>query len=111
MSDNLPSDIPPAPDGQTGVQPIRDRDTTIEADPASDPAQAEWDRTAARDAGADPDTATATGDDPAHLASDDDDVPRADLPADALQPDTQGLTPEEAEQGPAGQGDLAPEDY
>ena len=111
MSDNLPADIPQAPDGQTGIQPLRDRDTSIEPDPAQDPAQAEWDRTTALDAGEDPDTATATGDDPAHLATDDEDVPRADLPSEALQPETQGLSPEAAELGEDGQGDLAPEDY
>lgn len=111
MSDNLPADIPQAPDGQTGIQPIRDRDTSIEPDPTRDPAQAEWDRTTALDAGEDPDIETATGDDPAHLPADDDDVPRADLPSASLQPDTQGMTPEEAELGDSGQGDLAPEDY
>jgi hypothetical protein len=111
MSDNLPPDVPQAPDGQTGIQPLRDRDTSIEPDPTRDPAQAEWDRTTALDAGEDPDIETATGDDPAHLPSDDEDVPRADIVPDALQPDTQGLSPEEAELGESGQGDLAPEDY
>ncbi|HKP08230.1 MAG TPA: sugar ABC transporter ATPase [Microbacterium sp.] len=112
MSDNLPADIPPAPDGQVGVQPIRDGDTSIEPDPALDPAQAEWDRTTARDAGiSDDDGATATGDDPAHLPSDDEDVPRSDLPPEGAQPETQGLPPELADLGEAGQGDLAPEDY
>jgi hypothetical protein len=111
MSDNLPPDVPPAPDGQVGVQPMRDRDTTIEPDPTRDPAQAEWDRTTAEDAGAMPDdTATATGDDPAHLPSPDDDVPRTDLPPESFQPETQGVSPEEAEQGDLGQGDLSPED-
>ena len=56
MSDSLPADIPRAPDGQVGteqvgVQPLRDRDTSIEPDPTRDPAQAEWDRTTALDAG------------------------------------------------------------
>ena len=112
MSDNLPADIPPAPDGQVGIQPTRDRDTSIEPDPALDPAQAEWDRTTARDAGLSvDDRATATGDDPAHLPSDDEDVPRTDLPSEGAQPETQGLSPELAEQGDTGQGDLAPEDY
>ncbi|MFB7892834.1 sugar ABC transporter ATPase [Microbacterium sp. NPDC056044] len=112
MSDNLPADIPPAPDGQVGMQPMRDRDTSIEPDPTRDPAQADWDRTNARDAGiADDDIATATGDDPAHLASDEDDVPRSDLLPEGAQPETQGLPPELAEQGETGQGDLAPEDY
>jgi len=111
MSDNLPPDVPQAPDGQLGVQPMRDRDTTIEPDPTRDPAQAEWDRTTAEDAGvAEDDTATATGDDPAHLASPEDDVPRTDLPPESFQPETQGLPPEEAELGDLGQGDLSPED-
>lgn len=112
MSDNLPADIPPAPDGQVGIQPVRDGDTSIEPDPALDPAQAEWDRTSARDAGVSLDgAATATGDDPAHLPSDDEDVPRSDLPPEGAQPETQGLPPELADQGEIGQGDLAPEDY
>lgn len=110
MSD-LPADIPRAPDGQTGIQPVRDRDTSIEPDPTRDAAQAEWDRTTAWDAGEDPDVETATGDDPAHLPADDDEVPREDLPSVAQQPDSQGLDPVDAELGDAGQGDLAPEDY
>lgn len=124
MSDNLPADIPRAPDGQLGdvpeggldgqpgVQSVRDRDTSIEPDPTRDPAQVDWDLTNAADAGElDPDAETATGDDPAHLAAADDDVPREDLPSASLQPETQGLTPEDAELGDTGQGDLAPEDY
>lgn len=112
MSNDLPADIPRAPDGQVGVQPIRDRDTSIEPDPTRDPAQVDWDRTTAEDAGTyEAATATATGDDPAHLPSDDDDVPRQDLPPASFQPETQGVTPEDAELGDTGQGDLAPEDY
>ncbi|WP_426321654.1 sugar ABC transporter ATPase [Microbacterium sp. E-13] len=117
MSDNLPSDIPPAPDGQVGVQPLRDRDTSIEPDPTLDPAQAEWDRTNGPDSdgadsdGFDEDGPTATGDDPAHIPSDDEEVPRSDMPADFLQPETQDLDPTIAELGEEGQGDLAPEDY
>ena len=113
MSDNLPGAVPPAPDGQTGIQPLRDRDTSIEPDPTLDPAQAEWDRTTALDEGADPDdldAATATGDDPAHLRSDEDQVPGADMPGESLQPESQGLSPEAVELGEEGQGDLAPED-
>lgn len=113
MSDNLSPEVPPAPDGQPGIQPVRDRDTTIEPDPDRDPAQAEWNRTEALDAGVDPDdldTATATGDDPAQIPADDDDVPATDLPAETLQPETQGVSPETAELGEEGQGDLAPED-
>jgi hypothetical protein len=113
MSNNLPGDVPPAPDGETGIQPLRGRDTTIEPDPTRDPAQVEWDRTTALDEGAEPDdldVATATGDDPAQIPADDDDVPAADLPSDARQPESQGLSPEAAELGDEGQGDLAPED-
>jgi hypothetical protein len=112
MSDNLPDDIPRAADGVAGVQPLRDQDTSIEPDPTLDPAQAEWDRTS----GQAPDDftenpVTATGDDPAHLPSDEDQVPRFDMPAEGLQPETQDLSPEIAELGESGQGDLAPEDY
>lgn len=111
MSDNLPDDIPRAPDGLTGVQPLRDRDTSIEPDPTLDPAQAEWDRTNGQTDDFDDDAATATGDDPAHLPSDEDQVPRLDLPSEGLQPETQDMSPEIAELGESGQGDLAPEDY
>lgn len=112
MSDNLPGDIPPAPDGQVGVQPLRDEDTSIEPDPTLDPAQAEWDRTNGVDSdGFDEDGPTATGDDPAHIPSDDEEVPRSDMPAGFLQPETQDLDPTIAELGEEGQGDLAPEDY
>ena len=31
-------------DNEAGIQPLRDGDTSIEPDPAADPAQAEWDR-------------------------------------------------------------------
>jgi hypothetical protein len=110
MSDNS---IPPAPDGVTGVQPLRDRDTSIEPDPTRDPAQVEWDRTTAADAG-EPDPLdegpTATGDDPAQIPSEEDQVPATDLPYSSAQPDSQGLDPEIAELGEDGQGDLAPED-
>ncbi|MFE1664501.1 sugar ABC transporter ATPase [Microbacterium sp. P02] len=95
------------------LQPLRDGDTSIEPDAAADPAQAEWDRTTAIDEGADPedlDIETATGDDPAQLPADDDDVPAFDLPGDGLQPETQGAGPLDAELGDDGQGDLAPED-
>lgn len=95
-------DVPP--------QPVQDRDTSITPD---DPAQAEWDRTTALDAGVpveDLDAATATGDDPAQIPADDDDIPAADLPSATEQPDTQGGSPLTAELGDDGQGDLAPED-
>ncbi len=100
-------------DNEAGIQPLRDGDTSIEPDPAADPAQAEWDRTTALDAGARPedlDVGTVTGDDPAQLPADDDDVPASDLPGDALQPETQGTDPVDAELGEDGQGDLSPGD-
>lgn len=82
-------------------------------DPAADPAQAEWDRTTALDNGANPedlDAPAVTGADPAELASDDDDIPAADLPSAEEQPETDGTEPLIAELGDEGQGDLAPED-
>jgi hypothetical protein len=88
-------------------------DASIQPDPQADAAQAEWDATTALDAGADPEeltAATATGDDPAHLRSDDDDIPAADLRDEEIQPESQGENPLAAELGEDGQGDLAPED-
>jgi hypothetical protein len=98
-------------DPTAGIQPLRDRDTSIEPDPTVDPAQREWDRTTALDEGREPeDVATATGDDPAHLPADDDDIPASDLHPEVDQPDTQGTDPVDAALGDEGQGDLAPED-
>lgn len=96
------------------VQPLRDGDSSIEPDPAADPAQAEWDETTALDEGASPDDldiATATGDDPALLHSPDEEIPATDLPTSFEQPETQGDDPSIADLGEDGQGDLAPEDY
>ena len=93
------------------IQPMRDGDTSIELDPERDPAQREWDLTTAIDEGREPDdVATATGDDPAHLPADDDDIPASDVHPSGAQPDTQGTDPLDAELGEDGQGDLAPED-
>jgi hypothetical protein len=112
MSDNLPDDIPRARDGVTGVQPLRDGDTSIESDPTADPAQLEWERTNGETPDVfEDDEVTATGDDPAHLPSDEDQVPRFAMPPEWLQPETQDLSPDIAELGDSGQGDLAPEDY
>ena len=99
-------------DSVDGIQPLRDNDTSVEPDPALDPAQAEWDRTIAVDEGADPQEVgvTATGADPAEIPDDDDEIPAADLPGEEAQPETQGDEPLEAELGEDGQGDLAPED-
>jgi hypothetical protein len=106
-------DTDQTPEATTGVQPLRDNDTSIEPDPTVDPAQAEWDRTTALDEGADPedlDPVTNTGADPAEIPDDADEIPATDLHPDAAQPDTQGDEPLEAELGEDGQGDLAPED-
>jgi len=97
-------------DSDPGIQPLQGRDTTIEPDPARDPAQADWDRTDAADAGADLDVETRTGADPAELPADDDDIPATDLPAGAAQPETQGEDPLVADLGADGEGDVAPED-
>ncbi|GAA1853813.1 sugar ABC transporter ATPase [Microbacterium koreense] len=91
-------------------QPIDGRDTSIEPDPSKDPAQAEWDRTAARDEGMSVGPSTATGADPAELPADDDEIPAQDLPGADEQPDSQGAAPLAVELGDDGQGDLAPED-
>ncbi|MCK6066904.1 MULTISPECIES: sugar ABC transporter ATPase [Microbacterium] len=99
---------------EAGIQPLRDGDTSIEPDPAADPAQAEWEETIALDEGASPEDlhpATATGDDPAQIPSDTDEIPAEDRVADWQQPETQGLDPEIADLGEEGEGDLAPEDY
>ena len=92
--DTSDHDITPRSDASSGVQPLRDRDTSIEPDPARDPAQAEWDGVSALD----------------RERGDEDDVPAADQPPEELQPETQGESPIEAELGEDGQGDLAPED-
>ncbi|KAA9150134.1 sugar ABC transporter ATPase [Microbacterium lushaniae] len=97
-----------------GIQPLRDGDTSIEPDAAADPAQAEWEATIALDEGASPEDLhppTATGDDPAQIPGDMDEIPAEDLVADWQQPETQGLDPEIAVLGDEGEGDLAPEDY
>lgn len=88
-------------------------DTSVEPDPDRDPAQAEWDRTTALEQGApvgESESATATGDDPAHISSDEDQIPTADLPSSVEQPESQGEDPLIVELGEDGEGDLAPED-
>ncbi|GLJ81037.1 hypothetical protein GCM10017586_27200 [Microbacterium imperiale] len=107
----------PAAAEDAGIQPLRDGDATSEADPSLDPAQQEWDRTdaidEALDAGVDPadlDVATATGDDPAHLVDDTDEIPATDQPSSGLQPESQGDDPIVAELGEDGEGDLSDED-
>ncbi|MDN3494642.1 hypothetical protein QL996_01765 [Planococcus sp. APC 4015] len=98
----------PEPEGTPSAtpQPVQDLDTTI--DP-QDPAQAEWEQSHGESA-PEEDVATATGDDPAQIPADDDDIPADDLPGWSEQPDTQGASPLTAELGEDGQGDLAPED-
>ena len=98
--------------GDPALQPLRDGDTSIEPDPTRDPAQAEWDRTIALEEGRvdEFDGPTITGDDPAHIPTDEDQIPAEDLPGRAVQPETQGVEPTLAELGEDGQGDLAPED-
>ncbi|CAH0171328.1 MULTISPECIES: hypothetical protein [unclassified Microbacterium] len=54
-----------------------------------------------------PDAASDAGED---IRDVDDEIPEADLPSSAEQPETQGDDPVEAELGDEGQGDLAPED-
>lgn len=92
------------------VQPLRDDEATSFADPSDDPAQAEWERTEARDAGEDVDETTATGADPDELPSVDDEIPARDLPTSGLQPETQEGDPVIAEIGEDGEGDLSPND-
>lgn len=95
------------------VQPLRDGDATAVGDPSDDPAQVEWDRTEALDAGADEadlDPATATGADPDEIPSDDDEVPAQDQPRSTLQPESQGEDPLIADLGEEGEGDLSPND-
>lgn len=92
------------------VQPLADGDTSIASGPERDAAQIEWDRTTLADAGEEVDIATATGDDPAEVPVDADEIPRDDLPTAEAQPDTQGDDPVTAALGEEGQGDIAPED-
>jgi len=95
------------------MQPLRDRDATAPADPIDDPAQAEWDRSAALDEGAteeDLAATTATGRDPDEIPAADDEIPAEDLHGSASQPESQGEDPVVADMGDEGEGDLAPED-
>ena len=97
----------------TGIQPLRDGDTSLSPDPDADPAQAEWDRTTLLDEGVSPDDldiTTATGADPDEIRADDDEIPFADLPDADLQPESQGEDPLVVELGENGEGDLSPED-
>ena len=95
-------------------QPLMDGDTSIDPDAAEDPAQAEWDRTTALDAGVsldELDGTTATGADPDEIPDEDDEIPSYDLPTEAEQPESQGLDPVLVDLGEEGEGDLSPNDY
>ena len=107
MTDASDNHVVPDPDT---IQPLRDDEATSFADPSDDPAQAEWERTDALDAGDDIDEVAATGADPDELPSDDDEIPAADLPSSGLQPETQEGDPVIAEIGEDGEGDLSPND-
>jgi len=108
---STPEDAEPRTPDEADVRASREKDTSVESDPERDAAQIEWDRTTALDDGADaPDPSTATGDDPAQIPADDDEIPAADLPIDDAQPETRGNDPVIAELGEDGEGDLAPED-
>jgi hypothetical protein len=96
--------------GDEEIQPLRDGDATTTANPADDPAQAEWDATTAADEGRDEATQTATGRDPDEIPDADDEIPFDDLHSSGAQPETQDDDPVAAELGEDGQGDLAPED-
>ena len=93
------------------ARPVRDTDATSTADPADDPAQAEWDRTSELDeaAAADPDLdgAIPAEDGAFGSAADGELVEDAD---EDLQPESQGEDPLIASIGEDGEGDLAPED-
>ena len=95
------NDIPEERDEEAtvGAQPVAGRDTTIEQDPAADPAQAEWEMTQRRDEG-----------DPDQIPGDIDQIPVDDLPGRAGQPDSQGEDPVVAELGEEGEGDIGPAD-
>lgn len=111
---SIPENTSPiAETDDAGIQPLRDGDTSVTADSADDPAQAEWDRTTLLDEGVSPDeldASTATGADPDEIPSDDDEIPFADLPDSDLQPESQGQDPLLVELGEDGEGDLLPED-
>jgi hypothetical protein len=100
-------------DADVAPQPLGDDDSSVDPDAPADPAQEEWERTIALDEGTDPDdldAATATGDDPAQIPTDEDQIPATDLPGGGIQPESQGDDPLIAELGEDGEGDLSPED-
>lgn len=96
--------------GDEPVQALRDEDATANADPAQDPAQAEWEHTEEVDEGRDRVGDTATGRDPAEIPDADAEIPFQDLHSASAEPETQDEDPVTAELGEEGQGDLSPED-
>jgi hypothetical protein len=92
------------------IQPVNGAEATAHVDPADDPAQAEWERTQAVDAGEDIDGATATGADPDEIESQEDQIPRLDQPTSDLQPESQAGDPLIVDLGEDGEGDLGPND-
>jgi hypothetical protein len=83
-------------------QPLRDGDATAATGP--DAAQREWEST---ESPVDPSDPTTAGGD---RGAWDEDIPREDLPTEAIQPDNQGDDPVTAALGDERQGALAPED-
>jgi hypothetical protein len=106
-SQDRPTHIVEDPDA---VQPTSEGEATSYADPSDDPAQAEWERTEALDAGEDVDADTATGADPDEIESDEDQIPRIDQPDSDLQPESQDEDPLIVDLGEDGEGDLGPND-
>lgn len=99
-----------ADDASVPSAPLADADASITPG-AIDPAQAEWEGLISENG--EPrgeQSATATGDDPAQIPADDDDIPAEDIRPGFEQPESQGADPEIADIGDEGEGDLSPED-
>lgn len=90
MTDPSSADVP--------SQPLEGTDASVSSE--ADAAQREWDGDAVEGQQF-PDDARPV---------DESEVPGVDQPPEAVQPETQGEEPIEAELGDEGQGDLAPED-
>lgn len=89
--------------------PLGDSDASVTPG-AIDPAQAEWDGLISESGEPLVESATATGDDPAQIPADDDDIPVEDIRSGYEQPESQGEDPLIADIGEEGEGDLSPED-
>ena len=96
-------------DASVPATPLGDSDASITPG-AIDPAQEEWDGLISESGEPLVESATATGDDPAQIAADDDDIPAEDIRAGFEQPESQGADPLIADIGEDGEGDLSPED-